>query len=111
MEILEDYSFKLWRSYHRTALNVMLRDKKNMLSRSALTRLAKMLFQTKRLCQFVDAQIDQWKSGVYTTWPVDPRHTFTPDRQLAFSLGYGHMHPEIQRFMDWAGVQYSVNVQ
>lgn len=108
MEILEAYSFRLWRSYHRTALDARLRYKKKLVSENAFIKLAKMLHQTKRLCQFVDLQIEQWRDGVYTSWPIDPHREFIPDCRLVFSLEYPHMHPEIQRFMDWAGLEYSL---
>jgi hypothetical protein len=85
----------------------MLRMKKKQLSETDIGKLSKMLFQTKRLCHMLDAQIGHWENGERTLWPVDPYRICTPGKRVVFALGdYKHMQPDVQRFMDWAGLEY-----
>lgn len=106
METLREYSSDLWRAYHRTSLDVMLRAKKKTISGADLGRMSKMLYEMKKLCWYVEAQISEWESGVYSIRPVNPYAKYDEPKTV-FAMNYKHMQPDIQRFMDWCGLEYS----
>ena len=105
MDILENYSKRLWRAYHRIHSNVALRRRRRVIDQSTYASLSKTVYEIKRLCMLVDAQLAAWKDGRRPLRPVNPYAAYTVDR--VFSLDFVHMCPDIQRFMDRAGILYA----
>lgn len=103
MEILGQYSRALWNAYHKT----LKKKQRKKLKKDDEIKLAKVLFETKKLCMLIDKQRDAWGRGHQKTWPVDPYTERQPDSPLVFTLeGYPHMAPEIKKFMDRSAVEY-----
>ena len=103
MEVLGQYSRALWSAYHKT----LKKKQRNKLKKNDEIKLAKVLFETKRLCVMVDTQRDAGMHGKEKRWPIDPYAVRDPDSPLVFTLEeYPHMAPEIKRFMDRSAVEY-----
>ena len=105
MTLVTRYLNSLCKAYART---------KNLFRTRRLTRedkrtLAKVLYESKRLCLLVEKQRRRGqKTGSFSRWPVDPYAAVDPEQPLVYTLeNYSHMAPEIKRFMDRAAVEYT----
>jgi hypothetical protein len=104
MDILQKYSSALWNVYHKT----LRKKQRSKLTKQNEKKLAKVLFETKRLCVLIDAQRDAWNCGnCEKRWPIDPCIPQDDPDNMVFTLEeYPHMAPEIKKFMDRAAIEY-----
>lgn len=89
--------------YHKT----LQKKQRTKLTAKDEKKLAKVLFETKRLCALVDSQRVAWSDGKHARWPIDPYSLVEDPESLTYTLEeYPHMAPEIKRFMDRSAVEY-----
>lgn len=103
MDILLEYSRALWNVYHKT-----LRKKQHTkMKKNEEIKLARILFETKKLCALVDKQRECWIQGKEKRWPIDPYTKIQDPETLIYTLdNYPHMAPDIKKFMDRSATEY-----
>ena len=108
MDTLENYSERLWKAHRYAWRKINLAHARGRLEQWEYVKLSAMLFEVKRLCRLVDAQIEKWKCGDHVLRPVNPYEKYVLiDRRFKLDE-YEHLPPHIQRFMDRVGLVYSL---